>query len=203
MSGFGLSAFFYSTLSHVLFPGNTSDFLLVLALGTALPMILGLFIVRPIPLPNHVNSSAIERGAANAYRRVSFDGAPAAIRANSQTRLLSPPPQPTVPEIYVDEDDETMEAVYTEFSHPSSQTLHAQSSLADSVQLSPSIDSIQNRSRSRSSPGRREVFFNKLPDGRGVNVHRLGLLRSADFYIACLLNVLCTFFLLAQMRWLT
>ncbi|KAH9180068.1 MFS general substrate transporter [Lactarius sanguifluus] len=51
MSAFGLSAFFFSSISHALFPGNASDFLLVLGLGTALPMVLGFFFVRPIPLP--------------------------------------------------------------------------------------------------------------------------------------------------------
>ncbi|KAJ7600744.1 major facilitator superfamily domain-containing protein [Mycena floridula] len=51
LSGFGLSAFFFSTIAHTAFPGNTSSFLAVLALGTACPMILGLLLVRPIPLP--------------------------------------------------------------------------------------------------------------------------------------------------------
>jgi len=51
ISGFGLSAFFFSTLSHLFFAGNTSDFFLVLALGTSFPMIMGFFLVRPIPLP--------------------------------------------------------------------------------------------------------------------------------------------------------
>lgn len=47
----------FSTIAHAAFPGNTSDFLLVLAIGTALPMALGWFFVRPIPLPtlNGVN----------------------------------------------------------------------------------------------------------------------------------------------------
>ncbi|KIM42690.1 hypothetical protein M413DRAFT_70185 [Hebeloma cylindrosporum] len=51
ISGFGLSAFFFSSISHLLFAGNTSAFLLVLALGTSFPMIMGFFFVRPIPLP--------------------------------------------------------------------------------------------------------------------------------------------------------
>ena len=51
ISGFGLSAFLFSTIAHTLFPGNTSEFLLVLAVGTALPMILGFFFIRPIPPP--------------------------------------------------------------------------------------------------------------------------------------------------------
>ena len=51
ISGFGLSAFFFSSISHLLFAGNTSALLLLLALGTSLPMIVGFFFVRPIPLP--------------------------------------------------------------------------------------------------------------------------------------------------------
>ncbi|KAJ6473175.1 major facilitator superfamily domain-containing protein [Mycena sanguinolenta] len=50
LSGFGLSAFFFSTVAHILFPGNTSSFLLLLSLGTALTTIIGLFFVRSIPL---------------------------------------------------------------------------------------------------------------------------------------------------------
>lgn len=49
VSGFGLSAFFFSTFAHTLFPGDTGSLLLVLALGSSLPMLLGFFIVRPIP----------------------------------------------------------------------------------------------------------------------------------------------------------
>ncbi|KAI4521246.1 MFS general substrate transporter [Schizophyllum commune Loenen D] len=54
LSGFGLSAFLFSTISHVLFaripaPGNTSHFLTLLALGTALPQLVGLAFVRAVP----------------------------------------------------------------------------------------------------------------------------------------------------------
>lgn len=48
---FGLSAFIFSTLGHTLFPGDTASLLLTLSIGTSLPMILGFFFVRPIPLP--------------------------------------------------------------------------------------------------------------------------------------------------------
>ncbi|KAF8189660.1 major facilitator superfamily domain-containing protein [Pholiota molesta] len=60
ISGFGLSAFFFSSISHILFAGNTSAFLLVLALGTSGPMIMGWFLVRPIPLPAEVGYEAVE-----------------------------------------------------------------------------------------------------------------------------------------------
>lgn len=48
VSGFGLSAFFFSTFAHTLFPGDTASLLLVLAIGSSAPMLLGFFIVRPI-----------------------------------------------------------------------------------------------------------------------------------------------------------
>ncbi|PWZ02829.1 MFS general substrate transporter [Testicularia cyperi] len=51
LSGFGLSAFFYSSLSHLLFPGNTGDYLLLLAFGSMTSMIIGLALVRIIPTP--------------------------------------------------------------------------------------------------------------------------------------------------------
>ena len=48
---FGLSAFAFSILGHTLFPGDTASLLLTLSIGTSLPMVLGFFFVRPIPLP--------------------------------------------------------------------------------------------------------------------------------------------------------
>ncbi|KAF9652133.1 MFS general substrate transporter [Thelephora ganbajun] len=53
VSGFGLSAFLFSTIAHAFFPGDTSGFLLTLAVGTAIPMVLGWFLVRPCPYPEH------------------------------------------------------------------------------------------------------------------------------------------------------
>jgi len=60
LSGFGLSAFLFSTIAHAVFPGNTSDFLLVLAVGTSLPMLLGLFFIRTIPLPGPSGYQSLE-----------------------------------------------------------------------------------------------------------------------------------------------
>ena len=51
VSGFGLSAFVFSTIAHTFFPGDTSALLLVLVLSTSLPVLAALFVVRPIPLP--------------------------------------------------------------------------------------------------------------------------------------------------------
>ena len=51
ISGYGLSAFLFSTISHTLFAGSASSLLLLLSLGSSFPMILGFFFVRPVPLP--------------------------------------------------------------------------------------------------------------------------------------------------------
>ncbi|KNZ80818.1 hypothetical protein J132_04247 [Termitomyces sp. J132] len=60
ISGFGLSAFLFSTVSRIYFPDNTSSFLGLLALGTSLPMIAGFFFVRPISLPTTPGRSSLE-----------------------------------------------------------------------------------------------------------------------------------------------
>ncbi|KAL4075477.1 major facilitator superfamily domain-containing protein [Scleroderma citrinum] len=55
-AGLGLSAFCFSTIAHVFFPGDTSSLLHLLSLATSLPILFALFIVRPIPLPqSHPN----------------------------------------------------------------------------------------------------------------------------------------------------
>ena len=51
-----MSPFVFSGLSHFFFAGDTSAFLLLLALGASLPMILGIFLIRPIPPPVQENS---------------------------------------------------------------------------------------------------------------------------------------------------
>ncbi|KAF8341288.1 major facilitator superfamily domain-containing protein [Cantharellus anzutake] len=58
VSGFGLSAFVFSTLAHTVFPGDTSNFLLVLALGTSLPMVIGALIVKVVQQPGESGSYA-------------------------------------------------------------------------------------------------------------------------------------------------
>ena len=49
MSGYGLSAFLFSTISHIFFAGSASPLLLLLSLGSSFPMIVGFFFVRPVP----------------------------------------------------------------------------------------------------------------------------------------------------------
>lgn len=48
LAGFGLSAFFFSSISRTL-GGSTAGFLRVLAIGTAVPMFIGAILVKPYP----------------------------------------------------------------------------------------------------------------------------------------------------------
>ena len=61
MSGLGLSAFFFTTLSNTILRSTTSTFLLILALGTSCLMLLGFLVVRPVSLPEQ-GSSQLEDG---------------------------------------------------------------------------------------------------------------------------------------------
>ena len=49
LSAFGLSAFFFSAISQFAFPDNTSDFLILLAVGTFAMTFLGCFVLRIVP----------------------------------------------------------------------------------------------------------------------------------------------------------
>ncbi|PWN32787.1 MFS general substrate transporter [Meira miltonrushii] len=72
LSGFGLSAFFYSTLSHTLFPGKTGDYLLLLAFGSSFSFLIGLTFIRILPpdLDNSLlPSDAGQAGEASGSRK--------------------------------------------------------------------------------------------------------------------------------------
>lgn len=91
LSGFGLSAFFFAAVASIAFPGNTSALLLVLALGTAMPMLLGLVIVRQIPLPPPNTTLGIEGGlhGREEYQPIPSGDAALFIRgSDSNTSLL-------------------------------------------------------------------------------------------------------------------
>ncbi|CED85214.1 Major facilitator superfamily domain, general substrate transporter [Phaffia rhodozyma] len=53
LAGYGLSAFLFSSISHVFFPGDTSSFLLLLSWGCFIPCFVGIFIIQPVIPPVH------------------------------------------------------------------------------------------------------------------------------------------------------
>lgn len=63
LAAFGLSAFFFSTLSSYLFPGDTSSFLLVLAVATSVTIFISFFFLRVIHLPRAAGYTALPDGS--------------------------------------------------------------------------------------------------------------------------------------------
>ncbi|KIR52421.1 hypothetical protein I315_05022 [Cryptococcus gattii Ru294] len=49
LAGFGLSAFLFSALGHLFWPGDSGGLLALLAVGTGGPMLFSAFIIRPVP----------------------------------------------------------------------------------------------------------------------------------------------------------
>ncbi|KAF9030349.1 MFS general substrate transporter [Hymenopellis radicata] len=88
LSGFGLSAFFFSSISRILFPGDTSSFLLVLSLGTALPMIAGFFFVRAVPPVEHDSAESNGQGDVAYGRTSDVEAPPVVVGDGSRTPLL-------------------------------------------------------------------------------------------------------------------
>jgi hypothetical protein len=176
MSGFGLSAFFFSSISHTLFPGNTSDFLLVLALGTAIPMIFGFFFVRIIPLPSH-GATSVEVGSSNDYQ-------PLATSADSdEHRHYGARTKVSQYQSDVVDEGESREPML----HPN----HESSS--NSVELFPS-SGFHNRDTpgTKSHPIEEPQSMN-VAEGREVNLYRWTLWKSIDFWIMCSMHTLCEF----------
>ncbi|GLB33203.1 putative MFS general substrate transporter [Lyophyllum shimeji] len=87
LSGFGLSAFLFSTTSRVWFAGNPSSFILLLSLAPSIPMMVGYFLVRPIPLP-----PAERPGGAQDSRHL-WHKVEAQDHQDGETRALLPSPR--------------------------------------------------------------------------------------------------------------
>ncbi|KAI9880115.1 MAG: hypothetical protein M1830_005360 [Pleopsidium flavum] len=62
LSAFGLSAFFFATISSFAFPDNTSDFLLLLAAGTFSMAFISFFFLRVIPHTSSYSAVATDDG---------------------------------------------------------------------------------------------------------------------------------------------
>ncbi|KAG1897612.1 major facilitator superfamily domain-containing protein [Suillus fuscotomentosus] len=155
LSGFGLSAFFFATVASIAFPGDTSALLLVLGLGAAMPMLLGLVIVRQIPLPPPSTTLGIEGGLRGheGYRPIPSGDAALFIHENdSNTSLLDP----------------------TELVHEAPNYHVPESSTA--------VELVSDRIISRGSSARRSASRAR-PVHDGPNVYGKQLWLTPDFYL--------------------
>ncbi|KAI6160520.1 major facilitator superfamily-domain-containing protein [Pisolithus thermaeus] len=101
-SGLGLSAFLYSTVTNILFPGDTSAFLLLLALTTSVSALVALLVVRPVPLPpirldlrndGHGGREHIPRGRTTPFTVVPDIDTVSVTEGDSRTPLLGVRPE--------------------------------------------------------------------------------------------------------------
>ncbi|KAH9963274.1 major facilitator superfamily domain-containing protein [Russula dissimulans] len=174
MSGFGLSAFFFSSVSHILFPGNTSDFLLVLGLGTAIPVITGLFFVRLIPLPSS-EETALEVGSSNSYQPLATSADP------DEFQHHDPGSIPSQFQSEEDEEREYGEPMLKRDDVPLRHSSPSHAPLPDLVEL-PRTNTFHSFNRPRSTE--------KIIEGRGVDLSRWTLWQSVDFWILCAMHTL-------------
>lgn len=187
ISGFGLSAFLFSTMAHVAFPGNTSDFLLILAVGTALPMVLGFFLVRPIPLPHSIVVEEEAFAPAEPPPPVVV-ASPALFRESSRAPLL--------PHHHAhhhgDADGDMLESEelipgYTSGAHQHAVEVsdYFVPTNMGSVALSPTRGHERSRSRGAFSSRRPSARSYEVPlvDPEPPNVHGKGLFVDADFWV--------------------
>jgi hypothetical protein len=186
MSGFGLSAFFFSSISHILFPGNTSDFILVLGLGTSIPMIFGFFFVRRIPLPSHGAATADEVGSSGHYQ-------PLATSADlDELQHQGSSSKPSQVQSERDSEEESREPILHSPRKRHSNISHMP--VADSVELFPSSDFQSYDRSSNVSRSTQRLPSEKVMEGRGVDLYRWTLFKSVDFWIMCSIHALCELF---------
>jgi hypothetical protein len=170
ISGFGLSAFLFSSIAHIIFPGNTSDFLLLLAVGTSLPMVLGYFLVRPVPLPHSDYTHVPDHAEDSDEEIFSVETPPAYRRDHSRTNLLNG----EIPaEAYVDDDDLPDETQHTRL--PSRSVVSGERGLA----LNSTRSGSDQRSVSSSATSRiaAKVY------GGPPNISGIALLSSKMFWL--------------------
>jgi hypothetical protein len=86
LAAFGLSAFFFSTFSQLVVPGDTGDFLMLLACGTFGIVFVGFFFLRVLPYPHYTAVPTTSRETSNRLHRTKSEEA----KHRSQQALLEP-----------------------------------------------------------------------------------------------------------------
>lgn len=164
----------------MLFPGDTSNFLLLLSFGTALPLVLGLFTVRVIPhaettVPEqHSSRQSLEAGLLEEEGERRLSGSREVHRivatAGVYARLSDSEPEEDESRVNSGAVTPTDEGVPTE-QHP----LELSPSAARNLQHSRQTTTSSSRSRSRIRKAHHQHEH--------VDIHGWGLFRSSDFWV--------------------
>jgi MFS family permease len=180
LSGFGLSAFFFSALSHTIFRGNTSSFLLLLALGTSFPMIIGFFLVRSISLPAYEARNSAEYTIVNEAGPIVDLGSSASViphhEHDSHTPLLASTDED--PSLFIHHD-------------------HGESPVRTSLELSPTRSSspgMRSTKQSRSHAPRPSLGSTARMLDMPPNISGRQLWMSSDFLLFFTIMSLCKSF---------
>ena len=195
ISGFGLSAFLFSSIAHLFFPGNTSDFLLLLSLGTSVPPLIGQFFIRIVPPPSrpgHVDpltsSQAPEAFAPivgpNAYDRL--DDHPAEEdESEFVAASMRIPSSPNMRKPLLERLSQSPEQPKTSHSQSPTETYH-QHPLSSSMEGADfddtgEVEELREQSQTEgllSGTSRRSSMVIQHPD-----VHGMELLKSGEFWL--------------------
>jgi len=171
ISGFGLSAFIFSVIAHAAFTENVSSFLLLLSLGTSLPMIVGYFFIRIIPLPSSERARDPEHHPENSGE---VAGVTFMHEQSSQTPLLAEHNLEEEMALVGGDRDDPLD-----YRSPQNR---------DSLELSPTRDGSPRRPRvpTRQSLGSAALLTGQLP-----NIHGKALFMTVNFWLLCIILSLC------------
>lgn len=203
ISGFGLSAFLFSTAAHTFFPGNTSSFLFVLAIGTSLPMILGFLFIRPIPPPHVDPTGRLEDGSTDSP--TVYGAGEGVLGTNSPTTYSHDNTSHThllARDVDEDEDEqvreppielEEEEPLVSSSAHEQFPSDYVVPGQVDSLALSPSREGFaRHRAHGARSTSRRSARtrVDTAQDGQR-NIHGKRLFKTADFWLLFTICSLC------------
>lgn len=176
LSGFGLSAFFYSSLSHLLFPGNTGDYLLLLAFGSMTSMLIGLGLIKiipPIEDPDereHDDAPRAGRGATGYLRRRTSSDIGARATIWQQPEALSGEPTD-------DEAEPHPHGLHPRTAHRAAGTSRNASSTDDEADIDPESQGLlTGRDESKRSS-------NMEVDPSQIDISGRRLFQQIDFYL--------------------
>jgi MFS family permease len=171
LSGFGLSAMFFSVLATALFPHNADDFLLMLALLTFLLILGASFFLKVVPQPHDYSAIGTEQARARTesspLRRTK-----SASRGRGRGRRR-PSPEPDTPDAHYD--GAASSTVYMESDDPLKHDKHIPATIEqdESSSLISSDDIEDSKSYTTRPPAH---------GGSLLNTRGFGLLKHIDFY---------------------
>ena len=185
LSGFGLSAFFFSALAHMLYPGNTSSFLLFLSLATSLPVIIGFLTIRPVPHSEYPHADqrgpglhSGEGALGSTSHLLNHGGIETITEGRGLGRAVSGAPRD---DDGPDVNEESHNARVTEVYTGVLPAVTVSQSRSNSLEISPSRSESGRRASSRRSVSR--TMSLAPPEPESVDMHGKRMLTGWEFWL--------------------